>query len=109
MFFLLSLELCRCSSDLFLSSRPRTGLLAPRILLGMVEARSVNVKKTTATIYLSFIGVRLSINGRILFYWVVAHTLNIIIKDNTIQYSTVVIIFNNTLHPMFTPDPCVAE
>ena len=24
--FLLSLELCRCSSDLFLSSRPRTGL-----------------------------------------------------------------------------------
>ena len=25
-FILLSLELCRCSSDLFLSSRPRTGL-----------------------------------------------------------------------------------
>ena len=25
-FFLLSLEFCKCSSDLFLSSRPRTGL-----------------------------------------------------------------------------------
>ena len=46
-FFLLSLELCRCSSDLFLSSRPRTGLATTYLLLGMVEARSVNVKKTT--------------------------------------------------------------
>ena len=80
---LLSLELGRCSSDLFLSSRPRTGLATtyrtvvfvcvcshwslvdvplisfcpadhvpdwqPRIVLGMVEARSVNVKKTTTT------------------------------------------------------------
>ena len=45
---LLSLELGRCSSDLFLSSRPRTGW-QPRVLLGMVEARSVNVKKTTTT------------------------------------------------------------
>ena len=41
---LLSLELGRCSSDLFLSSRPRTGLATT---YGMVEARSVNVKKTT--------------------------------------------------------------
>ena len=48
--FTLSLELCRCSSDIFLSSKPRT---VPdwqsRILLGMVqkvEARSVNVKNT---------------------------------------------------------------
>ena len=40
-FFLLSLELCRCSSDIFLSK--------PRILLGTVEARSVNVKKTTTS------------------------------------------------------------
>ena len=49
--FMLSLELCRCSSDLFLSSRPRTVPdWQPRILLGMVEARSVNVKNTT-TIY----------------------------------------------------------
>ena len=47
-FLLLSLELGRCSSDLFLSSRPRTGLGTTYIkLLGMVEARSVNVKKTT--------------------------------------------------------------
>ena len=35
----------RCSSYLFLSSRPRTGLATTYILLGMVEARSVNVKK----------------------------------------------------------------
>ena len=41
-FMLLSLELCRYSSGLFLSSRTRTGLA----LLGMVEARSVNVKNT---------------------------------------------------------------
>ena len=25
---------------------------------------------------------------------------------NTVQYSTVVIIYDNALHPMFTPDPC---
>ena len=47
-FFLLSLELGRCSFDLFLSSRPRTGL-ATGELLDMVVARSVNVKKTTTT------------------------------------------------------------
>ena len=45
-----SLELCRCSSDIFLSSRPRiTGLTTTYyycILLGMVEARSVNVNTT---------------------------------------------------------------
>ena len=46
----LSLELCRVSSDIYLSSGPRTGL-QPRILLGMVEARSVNVKKTTTVQY----------------------------------------------------------
>ena len=49
---MLSLELCRCSSDLFLSSRPRTVPdWQPRILLmGMVEVRSVNrVKNTTTT------------------------------------------------------------
>ena len=28
------------------------------------------------------------------------------IEDNAIQYSTIVIIYDNTLHPMFTPDPC---
>ena len=48
-FLLLSWELGRCSSDLFLSSRPRTGLATTCVLLGMVEARSVNVKKTTTT------------------------------------------------------------
>ena len=48
-FLLLSFELGRCSSDLFLSSRPRTDW-QPRVLLGMVEARSVNVKKTTSNI-----------------------------------------------------------
>ena len=48
-FLLLSLELGRCSSDLFLSSRPRVPDWQPRIVLGMVEARSVNVKKTTTT------------------------------------------------------------
>ena len=48
-FLLLSLELGRCSSDLFLSSRPRTGLATTYITgyQGMVEARSVNVKKKT--------------------------------------------------------------
>ena len=45
-FLVLSLELGRCPSDLFLSSRPRTGLATTYIVLGMVEARSVNVKKT---------------------------------------------------------------
>ena len=49
-FLLLSLELGRCSSDLFLSSRPGTGLVTTYIILqGTVEARSVNVKKTTTT------------------------------------------------------------
>ena len=47
-FLLLSLELGRCSSDLFLPIRPRTDW-QPRVLLGMVEARSVNVKKTITT------------------------------------------------------------
>ena len=47
-FLLLSLELGRCSSDLFLPSR-HVPDWQPRILLGMVEARSVNVKKTTTT------------------------------------------------------------
>ena len=28
------------------------------------------------------------------------------LEDNTIKYSTVVIIYDNTLHPMFTHDPC---
>ena len=46
-FFMLSLELCLCSSDFSLSRRPRTGLATPySILLGMVEARSVNAKNT---------------------------------------------------------------
>ena len=31
LFFLLSLELCRCSSDIFLSSRPRIGLASTYI------------------------------------------------------------------------------
>ena len=54
-----------------------------------------------SSIYMSAIGVRLSIKGRILFYWVV------FIEGNTLQYSTVVIINDdNALHPMFTPDPC---
>ena len=43
-FLLLSLELGRRSSDLFLSSRPRTGLATTYY---MVETRSVNVKKST--------------------------------------------------------------
>ena len=46
---LLSLELCRCSSDLFLSPVDHVPDWQPRILLGTVEARSVNVKKTTTT------------------------------------------------------------
>ena len=31
LFFAVSLELCRCSSDIFLSSRPRPGLAATYI------------------------------------------------------------------------------
>ena len=51
-FLFLSLELGRCFSDLFLSSRARTtGLATTYIEPGMVEARSVNVKKTTTTSY----------------------------------------------------------
>ena len=46
-FLLLSLELGRCSSDLSADHVPDW---QPRIiLLGMVEARSVTVKKTTTT------------------------------------------------------------
>ena len=44
---LLSLELCRCSSDIFLSPAHHVPDCQPHILLGTVEARSVNVKKTT--------------------------------------------------------------
>ena len=47
-FFSLSLELCICSSDL---SADHVSDWQPRILLGMVKARSVNVKKTTTTLY----------------------------------------------------------
>ena len=43
-FLLLSLKLGRCSSDLFLSA-DHVPDWQPRIVLGMVEARSVNVKK----------------------------------------------------------------
>ena len=28
------------------------------------------------------------------------------IEDNTVQYSAVVMIYDTTLHPMYTPDPC---
>ena len=46
--FMPSLELCRYPFDLFLSSRSRTVPdWQPRILLRMVEARSVDVKNTT--------------------------------------------------------------
>ena len=48
--FMLSLKLCRGSSDLFLSSRPRIGLaITYCILLGIAEARSVNMKNITTT------------------------------------------------------------
>ena len=48
---MLSSELCRCSSDLFLGSCPADHVLNWQllILLGIVEARSVNVKNTTTT------------------------------------------------------------
>ena len=46
--FIFSLNLCRCSSDLFLSSRPRTGLTTT-YTTGMVEARSVNNVMNTTT------------------------------------------------------------
>ena len=46
LFILLSLELGRCSSDLFCPAN-HVPEWQPRILLGMFEARSVNVKKTT--------------------------------------------------------------
>ena len=47
---LVCVEPCRCFSDFFLSIRPRTRLTTTyRILLGMVEARSVNVKNTHHT------------------------------------------------------------
>ena len=48
-FSLLSLELGRCSSDLFFCPADHVPDWQPRVLLGMVEARSVNVKKTTTT------------------------------------------------------------
>ena len=51
-FLLLSLELGRCSSDLFCPA-DHVPDWQPRVLLGMVEARSVNVKKTTTTTTIS--------------------------------------------------------
>ena len=48
-FLLLSLELGRCSSDLFCPA-DHVPDWQPRILLGMVEARSVNNAKKTTTI-----------------------------------------------------------
>ena len=39
---MLSSELCRCSSDLYLSSRPPTGLATAYVFLATVEAQSVN-------------------------------------------------------------------
>ena len=66
--FVLSMELCRCSSDIFLSSRPRTttinttGLATTyTVLLGMVETRSVNVKNTHTHTHTN------SINGKSYF------------------------------------------
>ena len=53
-------------------------------------------------IYMSFIGVRLSIKGRVFGGGEGVRTF---IENNTIQYSTVIIRYNNILHPMFTPDP----
>ena len=47
-FLLLSLELGRCSS-IFFCPADHVPDWQPRIVLGMVEARSVNVKKTTIT------------------------------------------------------------
>ena len=44
---MLSLELCRCSSDIYFPVQQTTystGLATTSILLGMVEARSVDVK-----------------------------------------------------------------
>ena len=46
---MLSLELCRCSSDIFLSPADYVPDWQPRTLLGMVEARSVNVKNVITT------------------------------------------------------------
>ena len=45
-FMMLPLEPCRCPSDIFLFSRLRNELATADILLGMVEARSINVKNT---------------------------------------------------------------
>ena len=42
--FMLWLELCGCSSDIFLSNRPHW--IGNLILLDMIETRSVNVKNT---------------------------------------------------------------
>ena len=44
--FMLPLEHCRCSSDLFLFPADHLPDWQPRILQGMVEARSGNVKNT---------------------------------------------------------------
>ena len=53
---MLSLELCRYSSDIFLSSRPHhAGLATTYITGGMVEAQSVNVRNTTTSTSISII------------------------------------------------------
>ena len=49
-FLVLSLELGICSSDIFCPA-DHVPDWQPRILLGMVEARSVNVKKTQARVH----------------------------------------------------------
>ena len=60
--FMLSLELCRCSFDLFVFSRRHiVSGGQPRILLGMVEARSVSGKNTDTHFFASVRGFRNSI------------------------------------------------
>ena len=50
-----------------------------------------------------FKGVRLSIKRK---DFVLLGCGTYFIEDNTLQYSTVVILYDNTSHPLFTPDPC---
>ena len=60
-------------------------------------------KGFVSSTYMSFIGIRLGIKGRILFYWVVVQLYRG--QYNTVLH-TVVIIYDNILDPMPIPNPC---
>ena len=66
-----------------------------------MTARVRDRKGIVSSTYMSFIGVRLSIRKK---DFVILGCGTYFIEDNALQYSTVVIIYDNTLYPPFASD-----